>query len=522
MEKLVKCPECKCSIKISCDLQNKKGLCYLFILECVHCEWSYNMDTSKQSDPREARQGRPNYEINTRVIIAFREIGRGFSAMETFCGFMNIPSPMSKSTFADKFSLLHDAYVSVSQTSMYNASLDVRKKIQGDGFKIDSPSDTDISVDGTWQRRGYASMNGVVTAISQENGKCIDVQVMSKMCKACQVWEKRDDPINYENFKVNHDCPINHVGSSGSMESKGAVEIFKRSLRVNNLRYKTYVGDGDTSSHQAVVDSRPYHNLVPEKAECIGHVQKRVGTRLRNLKATCKEKLSDGKTLGGRGRLTDKVINALQNSMGMAKRQNVGDLTGMKKGVGALLYHYSTSNDPDIRHIYCPRTEDSWCKYQSDKITGKDTYKLKINIPIVVRDKIKPIFMDLSKDELLKKCLHGRTQNANESINQLIWQKCPKSVYVQRFTLEAGVASAVINFNDGVSGIINVLEKVNVVPGDMLKLFCSKTDNNRIVATNKKTTPKVQMRRKKLRAIRKGYIDHENESEGITYQAGGF
>ena len=61
-----------------------------------------------QSDPREARQGRPNYEINTRVIIAFREIGRGFSAMETFCGFMNIPSPMSKSTFADKFSLLHD------------------------------------------------------------------------------------------------------------------------------------------------------------------------------------------------------------------------------------------------------------------------------------------------------------------------------------------------------------------------------------------------------------------------------
>ena len=33
-----------------------------------------------------------------------------------------------------------------------------------------------------------------------------------------------------------------------------------------------YVGDGDTSSYQAVVDSNPYPGLIPQKGECIGHV----------------------------------------------------------------------------------------------------------------------------------------------------------------------------------------------------------------------------------------------------------
>lgn len=35
----------------------------------------------------------------------------------------------------------------------------------------------------------------------------------------------------------------------------------------------------------------------------------------------------------GAGRLTDKAINTLQNYYGMAIRNNVGDLYGMKKSV---------------------------------------------------------------------------------------------------------------------------------------------------------------------------------------------
>ena len=56
------------------------------------------------------------------------------------------------------------------------------------------------------------------------------------------------------------------------------------------------------------------HMTVKEvkKLECVGHMtylQKRLGARLRKLKTTNKSALSDGKPLGGKGQLTDKMIN---------------------------------------------------------------------------------------------------------------------------------------------------------------------------------------------------------------------
>ena len=78
--------------------------------------------------------------------------------------------------------------------------------------------------------------------------------------------------------------------------------------------------DGDTKSYQEVIKSKPYGELPIDKAECVGHVRKRVGTRLRDLKIKYRGiKLKDGKCIGGgEGRLNDKTINTLQNYQGMA------------------------------------------------------------------------------------------------------------------------------------------------------------------------------------------------------------
>ena len=35
------------------------------------------------------------------------------------------------------------------------------------------------SCDGTWQRRGFSSLNGVVTVIASETSKCVDYRVKS-------------------------------------------------------------------------------------------------------------------------------------------------------------------------------------------------------------------------------------------------------------------------------------------------------------------------------------------------------
>ena len=202
---------------------------------------------------------------------------------------------------------------------MKKAALESREMVE-ENITADISSDIDASLDETWQCKGNTFCNGMVTAISQENGKCVDFEVMSKSCQACRVWERKKgtDQTGYENFNTDHSCWINHVSSSGTMESEGGVKIFQRSVEVNKLCYKIYIGGGGGSAYQKVVESKPYEGLIPQKAECIGHVQKRVGSRLGNLKKIFKGKLSDGKPLGRKIRLTEKTVNTLQNAFGMA------------------------------------------------------------------------------------------------------------------------------------------------------------------------------------------------------------
>ena len=65
------------------------------------------------------------------------------------------------------------------------------------------------------------------------------------------------------------------------------------------------------------------------------HVHKRVGNKLRNLKKNVKG-------LGGRGRLTNNIIDKLQNYYGITIGQNSGDLNAMKSATAASLFHVAS------------------------------------------------------------------------------------------------------------------------------------------------------------------------------------
>ena len=63
-------------------------------------------------------------------------------------------------------------------------------------------------------------------------------------------------------------------------------------------------------------------------------------TGLRKLKRKQKgEKLSDGKVLGGKGRLTDKVIGKIQNNYGEAVQNSTGDIERMQSSIWAIFKH---------------------------------------------------------------------------------------------------------------------------------------------------------------------------------------
>ena len=143
-------------------------------------------------------------------------------------------------------------------------------------------------------------------------------------------------------------------------------------------------------------------------------------------------------------------------------------------------------------------------------------------MPLVIKDKIYPIFKDLSANELLEKCLHGQTQNANEALNGMIWQHCPKTQFVCRQTLEMCVASAVLSYNDSAGDVRNVLKELKVDPGSFCTQSVRKTDLKRIKSIEQKSSEKDKKARKKRRAIRKGFLDKEAEEEGETYCSGAY
>ena len=83
-----------------------------------------------------------------------------------------------------------------------------------------------VSCDGTCQRRGFASKNGVATVLSVNPAgpaKVVDVRVASNRCHACSKAKSRMDDARFATRFASHEpaCSKNHEGSAGQMEPAG-------------------------------------------------------------------------------------------------------------------------------------------------------------------------------------------------------------------------------------------------------------------------------------------------------------
>ena len=105
-------------------------------------------------------------------------------------------------------------------------------------------------------------------------GKCLSYD---------ESWESKKDTAEYHRFLETHECSIDHLGSAGLMEPSSVVRCFKRSVETLKLRYENFIGDGNSKAFLEVVKADPYDGFSVKKGECIGHIQKRVGSRLRKL-----------------------------------------------------------------------------------------------------------------------------------------------------------------------------------------------------------------------------------------------
>ncbi|GFV62905.1 uncharacterized protein TNCV_3719111 [Trichonephila clavipes] len=455
-------------------------------------------------------------EINRRFVYAMRTIGQGHATMTTFCGVMDFPPPVAEKSYNNIINKLQLCSKEVAEASMQSAALEE--------VTLTNSSDIIISGDGTWKTRGYSSRVGVCAVIGDKTGKCIDVEVMSSICKGCDAWKRRKGSPAYKKWKILHvkECLKNHNGSAGMMETVGMIRMFQRSLSHRSVRYTSYIGDGDSKTFSSITASNPYgEDITVSKIECVGHVQKRMGTRLRKLKQMS-SKLSDGKSIGGKGRLTDRMIDLITTYYGNAIRQNKTCMSDMRKAVWAVYFHIRSSDDEPL-HCFCPAGPNSWCKYQNQVLEGSvETFRHSNKLPVAVMDAIKPVFNDLPQPKLLQKCLGGKTQNNNESINSLIWKLCPKTLGCGRKIVDISTNEAIVIFNDGNQGRLKILQSLGLTVDQFAHKFVTLVDIKRIqtakVHFNLRTKEVRQAKRMQFKTTCKKLT----EKEGTSYACGEF
>ena len=508
------CSACKTqSLTIGESFVGRRGLVTDIFISCANCERKVSISSPYDVEPK---------TVNRRSVLAMRVAGRGLASLEKFCGVMGLPPPVTDPAFRAHKAAITTAAINESKESRKVAAKELHSMHKASDDEV---IDVTVTFDGTWAKRGFTSQFGIVLVLSWETGQVLDYEVLSKYCHKCKLHEGLDQSSDeYQDWWESHEakCSVNFEGSSGAMESEGALIMWKRSVQDLQLQYSCYISDGDSKTHNLLTANNPY--TVPiEKHDCVGHVQKRMGTRLRKRKqgyfsASKRKKIS----LGGKGRLTEALIDSFQNYYGAAIKRNVGNVKQMKTAVLAI-YHHSVSTDAKPQHQYCPKGQTSWCKYQQAAAKRKArSYKHKKAIPEDVAKAIHDIFLDLSNEKLLERCLLGATQNQNEALHHLIWSLCSKAEFQSKETVELAVALAVSWWNNGASSLLRVLQRLNIEPGKETEDFVKQSDKKRMKKAELRDSEAAKDARKRRRRLKKKKLDKVVQKEGTTYAPGAF
>ncbi|XP_014485935.1 PREDICTED: uncharacterized protein LOC106750248 [Dinoponera quadriceps] len=237
-----------------------------------------------------------------------------------------------------------------------------------------------------------------------------------------------------------------------------------------------------------------------------------MGARLRKLK-------KDTKGLGGKGKLTAKLIDEFSVYYGLAIRRNKDSMPDMKKVIWATLKHKASTNEKP-QHEDCPQGEDSWCTWQQAKSQGNlFDYEHKPALSSDVLKAITSIYEELSNENLLTRCVGGYTQTSNESLNSMIWSLAPKQIFSGVKTIDIASYCAASIFSEGYFSILKMMDVMNIKIGPNAFNLCNTVDERRISQANERLFDASKEGRMEGRNARSALEEDFFEEEDILYEA---
>lgn len=291
--------------------------------------------------------------------------------------------------------------------------------------------DITVSCDGTWQKQGFSSKNGVLTVatVNGLNSKILDTETLTNHCSQCKITNKQNRPA--------HHCQKHFEGTAGSMEVEGVQRIFRRSQQKYGLTYTGYLGESDSKSFKNLKNAEPpiYPRKQIKKLE-YGHIPKRMGETWTILSFSVKRKPTRMMMEGKWKELEENQIDPkgnLQNSRifyGFYKEACWGWGRNEKTNKDNILSPIILCVASDVHGI-----QGTWQKLMSECYLG-------------ILNEMRSTFESLTSTELLSRCTHGGTQNVNETFHNIILSLCPREVFVCWRRLDISVCSALLQFNE--------------------------------------------------------------------------
>ncbi|XP_043281560.1 uncharacterized protein [Venturia canescens] len=467
------------------------GLASIFYVRCQLCLLLLEVRTSKGHK----QDNYTHFDINVKNSLAMIDAGVGISQLNSIFSALNIPivsgtlvkrnerhvgkalEKLARETCREAVKLERE----LTQTTTLSSDQQPSYQSEQDVVPLK------VSFDTGWQKKGsgrsYNSLTGHGIAVGSKSGKVLAYGTKNKRCIRCEKGHKPSD----------HDCRLNHTGSSKSMEGAIAVEILaKNSMFVEEgVVIGTLIGDDDSST---IAQVRRESDHPVEKESDKNHA---VCTLSKNMWAL---------------KIPGKVIEYIKYCFGCVLIKNKGNEEAVRRGILNIVPHAFDD------HSNCCR---SWCGF----VDNPENYKHKI-LPdgkgltdVNMRASLTAILTKFAANsKRLAPC--GSTQ-ANESFHNISLSKTTKRChYGGSESNDFRVASAVCQKNHGTSYVVEANMKLSLSPGKYTKTHREKKDKMRISRALAATTVEKKRRRRQLHRLRHSKNVVSENKEGITYLSG--
>ena len=421
--------------------ERRRGLASELPLWCSVCEAvTISLCTSKELSWRNPH-GAGLLEINVRATAAAKQSGLGESGLGRAVACLNMPK-MSHNAFVTADRVHRAACITVGKRSMAAALGEERQLAweKDESRLLDNGCvGVDGGCDGQWQKsgKGYNSMEGAVTLIGGETKKAIAGVHKTKDCAWCK---RRGRACGRA------DCNKNHVGSSASMESAGAVELLEQ-LDAGWAWLATLCTDCDSSLQAQVKAAVQAAGKVPEPEGrwSPNHVIKAgKGKLMPSVK----------KAVATRGALTQRASLRLMKEAAYALHQwrGCGDARKLAAALDNVLAHAFNDHSRCCEFFECPVAKGQRTKsFYNDAGEWLDT---------VGGDALKTVLQRewharLTSDERARWLLSTLTTQPNEALHSLRASQQPKRLHLA--ASDGGKAryySTCARFNEGAEATV--------------------------------------------------------------------